>query len=99
VWELQLPTVGVTSGESDCPSVNLFLKCAASAPVRQAARTMAHIIAKEHTHVEFRLSGCRTKATVQLHLLLDESLIAESVAITLLSFSTIRPSDWNFRVA
>jgi hypothetical protein len=95
VWELQLPTVGVTSGESDCPSVNLFLKCAASASVRQAARTIAHIIEKNNTHTDVRLSGCVAKARVQLDLLMDEYLMAESVAMTLLSFSTIRPTDWN----
>lgn len=99
MWELQLPTVGVTSGESDCPSVNFFLKCATSASVRQAARTIVHIIEEEHTHAEVRLSGCKAKATVQLDLLMNESLIAESVATTLLSFSTIRPVDWNSRVA
>jgi len=99
VWELQLPTVGVTSGESDCPSVNLSLKCAASASVRQAARTIAHIIEKEHTHAEVRLSGCIAKATVQRDLQMNESLIVESVAITLISFSIIKLIEWNFRVA
>ena len=91
MWELQLPTVGVTSGESDCPSVNLFLKCATSASVRQGARTIAHIIEKEHTHAEFRLSGCIAKASVRLDLIMNESLIADFVAITLLSFSNINP--------